>query len=326
MRNVGGGDGLLEHRHQRVLDVRRRRRRVEKACGRAILQVGGIRPVRDVGIGVAVLVIGETRVWIDDGSVWDVENGHGNSVTLHRLTIIGVVFTVGRYARRRVLIGGSPVRIPVLRAPVSARLSLVVLRAVADDEHIRQRVGGPGSSADRVNVRTHSRQRVLEVRPARSERRVHAGIQQVRQLLSEVSDCAAAEAGSQADGAGIAFVDVAGSGVAGAAHVLDEWKQSHPELIRDSGAGFRGCRLRQQRCHRIPDGIRAQLDAGRRSCGRASGHLRVVPIHRVSVGRVGGTGRERGGIGAKPRNDESLTIAAGVRVGGFPNGRRRSLG
>src|ERR1700733_942311 len=130
MRNVVRVEGLLEHRRDVVLDVRRRRCRVVKSSRSAILEVGGIRTILDVGVGVAVLVVGEIGIWILNSLIRDIKNRNRYSTGLHRLTIIGVVLAVGRDAGRRILIGRSAVGRPVLRAPAAARLSLVVLRPV----------------------------------------------------------------------------------------------------------------------------------------------------------------------------------------------------
>jgi hypothetical protein len=97
---------------------------------------------------------------------------------------------------------------------------------------VGQRIARARSGADRIDVGVHGRQRIFEMRAAGSKRGVLAGIQQIRQLLSEVGDGAAAEAGGQADRAGITFVDIAGSGIAGCADVLDEWKEANPKLVR----------------------------------------------------------------------------------------------
>src|SRR5579862_2380118 len=84
--DVRGVHGLLEHRKQRGIDVRRRVRRVVEIRRGAGLQRGW--NAGDVAVGVAVLVI-ENRAGIRDWLVGNVEDRDGDAAILDGGAIIG---------------------------------------------------------------------------------------------------------------------------------------------------------------------------------------------------------------------------------------------
>src|ERR1700694_2257506 len=77
VRDVGGGERVVEHGNDRAVDIGWRVCGVEVASGRIRRRRARLKTwwnIRDIVVGEVVFVIGEARIRILDRLVWNIEN------------------------------------------------------------------------------------------------------------------------------------------------------------------------------------------------------------------------------------------------------------